>query len=318
MFDYKSKYDMKAKIISILIVLFWMGMMFTLVKDRLYRTFFLPKSSDLTPSALAAKWKDQEEWMRIVYKGIPVGAMATEIKKISQYEGYVLYSRLMFQIRFLTFTNSVLMTASAEMDEEFALTKFLVNFNMAKTSWKIRGRMDRNRLLYRVERDGSVQAGTIPLEKSSSLLDAVQSMAAKNIPLKVGHTYQIPVYDPIWNTGGGIARVYVAKKETITLGDKKFQTFRIETTLNNITTSSWVDADGRTLMRQIMPGLIMHIASREEILGQYPEFKEPVPLPGEMPLRDFSLQPAPPSSDQGGLQDIFKQMIPEEKKKDKQ
>jgi len=309
---------MKAKIISAFIILFWFGMMFTLVKDRLYRTIFLPKSSDLAPGALASKWKDQEEWMRIVYKGIPVGAMATEIKKLASDEGYLLSSRLLFQIRFLTLTNSVLMTASAELDEEFILTKFLVNFDMAKTSWKIRGRLDRNRLLYRMERDGSVQAGTIPLEKSASLLDAVHSMAAKNIPLKVGHTYQIPVYDPIWNTGGGIARVYVAKKETITLGDKKFQTFRIETTLNNITSTSWVDEDGRTLMRQIMPGVMMLAAAREEILAQYPEFRQPVPLPGDMPLREFTLKPFAPSSDQEGLQDIFKQMIPEEKKKDEQ
>jgi len=302
---------MKTKIISVLIVLFWLGMMFTLVKDRILHRVISSEPSSVEPRELAESWEDQEEWMRILYKGLRVGAMATSIKK--QEDRYDLSSRLLLEIRFLGFKSAISMKASATMDESFILRRFLVDFDMTKTSWNIKGLINEDQLFYKVTSDTGTSYGALQLDQKPSLLEAVRPLVGRRVPLKVGNVYEIPVYDPVWSTARGTAEIKIASKGNITLGDETYEAYKIETTLNNLITVSWVDEEGNTLMRQVLPEVVMHKASRAEIVAQYREFAEPVPPPDDIDLSDFKTGEQLPSASQEGLQNIFESVLDKQK-----
>jgi hypothetical protein len=281
---------MKAKIIAILIIVFWLGMMFSLFKDRIPGLRSTDDISELTGDYVAGEWKDQEECMRIIYKGVPVGAMITSIKQEEGDNGYLLTSRLFFHVQIWTFQQSVLMEAAATLDKKFILDRFQVNFDINKSASKVNGLFNNNRLWYKVTGIAGTRVGVMELEQAPSMLDAIRSLVGKRIPLKLGSVYRLPVYDPMMGGGGGVAEVKIAGKEQIVLNNERFDAFRIETSINNLTTVSWVDDNGKTLRREIIPDLIMQADSKEDITSQYEMFSRDVPPPENVSLSDFTGQ----------------------------
>ena len=300
---------MKQKIMGAAIVLFWVAMMFTLVRDRLDFSRGKGEVSELSPIALASRWQDQEEWMQLLYKGIEVGAMNITMKKRDKGPGYLLTSRLLFQIRFLSWSKSVVMNASAVLDELFILQKFLVQFRVADISSEVKGFYQKERLFFRVQRGGEASVGTLDLEHPPSLLDAVKTTVGRELPLEVGRTFTIPAYDPVWGSGQGTAEISIVSRETIILDESQYQAFRVETTLGDFTTVAWMDEEGSTLLRQVTPDLTMKRSSRSEILASYPIFRNPVPLPGPIEVKDFRVPGTGKTREPGGLLDILQDVM---------
>lgn len=307
---------MKAKIVAILIVIFWLGMMFSLFRDRIPGLRSAENISDLTADFLANEWKDQEECMRIFYKGIPVGAMVTTIQRKEENEEYLLSSRLFFQVQIWTFQQSVLMEASATLDKTFILDRFQVNFDINKSLSKVNGLFYNNRLWYKVSGIAGTSVGVRELEEAPSMLDAIRSLVGKRLPLKVGSVYRLPVYDPMLGGGGGVAEVKIARREEIVLDNEKHNTFRIETTINKLTTVSWVDKDGKTLKREIIPDLIMQADSKENIISQYNIFSREASPPEMVTLSDFTGDDMTPDMKGEDIPNIFEGLINKQNEKD--
>lgn len=279
---------MKAKIIAILIIFFWLGMMLSLFRNRIPWFRSGKDISELTPDFHSDDWRDQEECMRIFYKGMPVGAMISTIIRQDDPEGYLLTSRLFFQIQIWTFQQAVLMEASATLDKTFVLDTFQVNFDINKATSKVNGLFQNNRLWYKVSGVAGSKVGILELENAPSMLDAIRSLVGKRIPLEVGNAYRLPAYDPMMGGGGGMAEVRIAAREEIVIGNEKYNAFRIETTINKMTTISWVDEDGKTLRREIIPDLIMQAVSKDEIISQYDVFSREAQPPEKVALADFT------------------------------
>ncbi len=306
---------MKAKIIGVAITLFWLAMMSTLLKERLLVHSHSSDIMEITPVSLAANWQNQEEWMRILYKGNPVGAAMASIRKRATGDGYLMTSRLTFQSKLFGITKKVSTKASALLDKSFVLRRFAVDVEMAKISWSISGIVRGRHLFYRFKRGANETTGKIELEKPPSLLDAVRSTVGYHIPLKVGKTYRIPVFDPVWSAGGGIAEVRVVKKESLTIGDVNYKTFRVETTLNNITTVSWVSPDGKVLQRRLMPDIIMQAAPESEIVKEYPAFAQDEFTPELPGTQKFAVGKSTTTGEPGGLQKALQGMLGSKKER---
>mgnify|MGYP000869365818 FL=1 len=269
---------MKKLAIKLAIIFFWVFMMFTLVRERIFRR--APNHRDLQTAAFdaASDWRDQEEWMRIFYKGLSVGAMNVSLARDGE-AGYVFLARLLMEFKLLTFKNSIMMTIGAELDGSFILRRFAAKMRGEGKKWDIDGAYRDGRLFYRVAGEDGATAGDFEMKRPPSLLEAARANLGRNLELKAGKVYRIPVYDPIWGGGGGEAVVRVARRENIALGSEPVSAWRVETTLNNSTTIAWLDNSGATLMRQLMPDLVMRRAGRQEILALNQEFAAPIPRP---------------------------------------
>ncbi|HPB31739.1 MAG TPA: hypothetical protein PLB62_09820 [Candidatus Sumerlaeota bacterium] len=283
---------MKSRIIGILIVLFWLGMMLSLFRDSLPFGLCGRPARDLSPQALADNWQDQTEWMRIFHNGVPVGAMKSEVLRVSESEeSYMLSVRILFDIRiaFIPIARNISLTAASRLDPLFTLEDFDVHFKMARTHFNIQGHAIPEGIRYRVLQGASSAAGEIPMDTPPSLLDAVQGVMGSRLTLRKGAAWRIPVYDPIWNRSGGEARVAVIGKESIVLNHVTLDAWRIETTLNSMVSVTWVDDDGRVLMRSPMSGILMQRAEPADIMSQYPIFKEPLPRYQVAPITDYEI-----------------------------
>jgi len=308
---------MKFKIISSAIVIFWLVMMFTLVRDRLLSHAAKAVPSEVAPSLLAANWKDYEEWMDIYYKGLPIGAMTTSIRRGNEGQVYYITSRLFMELKVMSFSARVRMALGAELDDAFVLQRFLAKASAGGSDWTMSGLFYKGRLLYRIEGGGRDTVGALELEKPPSLLEAVRSTLGRSLELKVGRVYQIPVYDPIWSSGGGMAEVRVVRMESIVIGEKRYNAFRVETILNKYVSVVWLDNDGCTLMRQILPDVIMKRAEKDEVITRYKEFAVPVPLPGELSVRDFLGKESTSGGGESGLQFLLQDMMKSKDNADK-
>ena len=296
---------MKSKIISVIIVGFWLVMMFTLVKDHILM------SANMEPVNLTTEWRDQEEWMQLFYKGLPIGAIHTSIIRETPDSGYILRTRLLVRINLLGLKNDIQLVAGAIMDKAFILQKFLAQFNMNEKKWTVKGLVDEKTLYYMIDDGTGKIVSAAELQRPPSMLEAVRSTIGKNISLEVGKVYKIPAFDPIWGGGGGIIRVKVAAKEKISpsVNETPVEAYRIETTFNNMTTVSWVNESGETLMRQIFPDLFMRNAEPDAIKKKYDDFAEPIPTPGPMNLEDFSGELSGETLQGRGLQGVFEALF---------
>lgn len=302
---------MKSRIISAAIVLFWAIMMITLVRDRLFHRPQASPDSEYAASEVSAEWKNQEEWMRIFYKGLPIGAMVVSIVKNDDEQNYFLSSRLMMEFKLLAFKKSVMMAIGAEMDSAFILQRFAAKIRGEGKMWDIAGLYHEGRLLYKITSGEGATAGELEMKRPPSLLEAARSNLGRNLKLKAGKVYRIPVYDPIWGGGGGEAVVKIARREKILLGDETVNAWRVETTLNYFTTISWLDGEGNTLMRQLMPDLVMRRAGREEILALNQEFAEPASRPA-FSIRDI-MEKTPQGAPAAALPTILPNLLQGEK-----
>jgi hypothetical protein len=307
---------MKAKIVAIVIVIFWLGMMFSLFRDRIPGFHSVQNISELTSDYPATEWRDQEECMRIFYKGIPVGAMVTTIQRVEENKGYLLSSRLFFQVQIWTFQQSVSMEASATLDPTFILDRFQVNFDINKSLSRVNGLFHNKRLWYKVSGVAGTKVGVMDLKQAPSMLDAIRSLVGKRLPLKVGNVYRLPVYDPMLGGGGGTAEVKIARREEIVLDGVKYNAFRIETAINKMTTVSWVDEDGKTLKRELIPDLVMQEDSKEDIISQYNIFAREASPPEMVTLSDFTGDTLPGDMKGEELPNIFQGLLNKQNEKD--
>jgi len=300
---------MKFKIIGAAIVIFWLVMMFTLVRDRLFSHAAKTVPSEVAPALLAANWKDYEEWMGIYYKGLPIGAMTTAIRRDNEGRLYYLTSRLIMEFKVMSFSAKVNMALGAKLDDAFVLKRFLAKITTGGSDWTMSGLLFKGRLLYRIQGGGRDMVDALELESPPSLLEAVRSTLGRSLELKVGRVYQIPVYDPVWSSGGGMAEVRVVRMESIILGEKRYNAFRVEITLNKYVSVVWLDNAGRTLMRQLLPDVMMKRAEKDEIIARHREFAAPVPLPGELSIRDFLGKESTAVGGESGLQFLLQDMM---------
>jgi hypothetical protein len=300
---------MKTKIISSLIVIFWIGMMFSLFRDKIFPTYIKIDSSDISPGQLAKGWEDSEEWMNIYYQGIKVGAMMTSVIKMDYNAGYALKSRLYFQLKILGASISLSMKAAAQMNNDLILQKFRANADIAGTPWEINGIYHKEKLYFRMKNGTNINIGSFKLEKAPSLLEAVESTLSSRIKLEVGKSYRIPVYDMIWSPGGGYVDITIEKKEKIRINDTDYDAFLIQSTINEMTTYSWVDKDGKTLKRQLIPGLFMTTAMKEDVLNSFPVFDQEISVPKDLHPKDFVGKETISESSQDGIMNMITKQL---------
>jgi len=107
-------------------------------------------------------------------------------------------------------------------------------------------------LSVRIERGGARQYRVVKLARPVSLAEGLSSLYSRS-DLKIGDTYTLPVFDPIWNMQGGSMTVHVASEEKLHVDNQEVEVLRVETTMANAKTTTWVGRDGRVWKRDVPP-----------------------------------------------------------------
>ena len=270
-------------LVGAVITLFWGVMMFTLVKDRILpqRREAVLSERSVAPAALTADWHDQAEFMAVKLAGKEIGAAAATVTKVmeGQIPTYEAEFRMGIELSLVGIVRPISVRARGELDGEFALSRFHFSADLAGYKLSATGRASQDELLVQVDQGGGVNRARFQLDRRITLLEAVRPVATSRFKIKPGNTFAVPVVDPVWSMDHGTLVLTVKAPETIEVDGAKVTAFPVESRLNDQTSMSWVDAEGRTLKREVAGGLMLERTTEEKAIRLSPDISKPVEMP---------------------------------------
>lgn len=281
------------KIVGVGITLFWLVMMFTLVRGRI-----LPErrekelaSQSMEPSALTHDWKDLRETMIVRYGDTRIGSAATSV--VRTMSGYAAEVEFGLNMDLLGMPRNIGIQAVAELDRAFDLRRFHIETGLAGFDLALTGMATDEELYVQVKQGQQKRLSRYTLDRKISLLEAVSPLATRKFELKPGNRLVVPVVDPIWSLQRGMLEIRVLDRETITVMGKETQGIRIETRLNEFVSTGWVDEHGNTLKRQLAGGIVMERATEGQARAAGGLSRAALRIP-ELNPADFKRVPAEP------------------------
>ncbi len=294
---------MRATILGIVITVWWLVMMATLahrfVSDPMDRSAGPP----LDTATLAESWRDVDEWMRLTWSGLPIGMMRTVAvqetlpaepsgqaapESKTDPENATVRYRIAVLIGLEIGTLQGRLTTSALLNDRLILDRFNLTINLGAAgkdeTLRISGLARGLNLFLRLERGEALQIRTFRLSRPVALAESLRPLFGR-ADLKVGDTYTLPVFDPIWNLQGGTLSVHVAAEETLRVAGRETDVLRIETRTGSVKSTAWVDDQGR-VWKRVMPPVEMVAIDPDRALEQFP-WMETLPPPPSVTLEDF-------------------------------
>lgn len=248
---------------------------------------------DATPldtNTLADTWRDSEEWMELRWNGLPVGVLRAAARRVAEESpspsatpatapsaaGRSATSpfHVVMQTALGLGPIRLRMTASALLTEQLHLDQFQLVAETgnpekgAGTRLNIDGLVRGTTLLLRITRNEQTAFHSVALGRPVALSDSIRPLFSRT-DLKVGDSYTLPVFDPIWNMQGGTMTIRVAASETLDIAGESVETLKIETELGKMRTTTWVDELGQVRQREIPP-LLMTALTPDEALRRQP------------------------------------------------
>ena len=243
-------------ILTSVIVIFWLAMSFTLVKDRILPGLWFSDPDSLSTRALVQNWKDLKELNHIQYLSNQLGVSLMSIERTVDGE-FDVNVVVKFSLKILTEIR-IDWRSRLVLNEEFQIDRFRAIVDARGQSWDISGFATAENLYYKIKNNELETYGLMPLESPLSLREAVAPTLFKFQRLRVGDVFSIPVFDPLWNMDRGEMTLEVVSEEEVNMSDgNSLLAFRVETELGNIKNTLWIDEDGQVLKRRLMGDLIM-------------------------------------------------------------
>jgi len=300
---------MRKKLIGLAIVAWWLVMMVSLIRHS-RPGGSAPEGPPLDTATLADTWRDSDEWMELRWNQATVGIMRTSARRLpptailddqstaeaedtgENPESEPAEDR--FQVTILIGLAigpfHARATTSALLNERLILDQFSLRLNLAglagtdETELHVDGLARSTTLLVRLERGDTRQFRSVKLAHPVSLAEGLAPLYGRS-DLKVGDTYTLPAFDPVWNMQGGTLTVHVADRETLSIDGKEIETLRIETQMANLKTTTWVDETG-VIWKRRMPPLEMTAIDPDLALKRQPWMAH-LPPPPHLTLDDM-------------------------------
>lgn len=271
----------RRKIISVLIVVFWLLMMYSLLKRYVFTAIPLPQDTTFVePATLAEKDFPYEEWMRILIQDSPVGVFHSELKPRKQ--GMAMENLgemdLVMSLGLGGVAPNFILRGVVLLDEKLHLQKIRVVATLEDINWEIIGAVQNKELLYLMRRGEESFAGKINLKAQTTLLDSADNLISRKFNLIPGESYRISVFDPIWNFSAGEVIITVVDAENLPIGESEEKVYKVVTTLGNLRMLSWVTPDGRTLKRKVGEQLVMERITQQAAIAMFPELRTKLTL----------------------------------------
>lgn len=229
------------------------------------------------------RWQDVEEYMLIISKGnrglsrTPVGATATTIRRADNpTTGATYMAHFNLAGKLASLLPAATVKVAANLDKDINLTSFYGETSLGPLNLTSTGKLDGSILYILTTNGANVSKSRVPVENSISLAEALRPVLGSQMSIKSGSRISTPVLDPLTGISRGTLTVEIQDEELISVNGKEIQAFRVESSIGDIKTLMWVDAEGNTLRRQLVGNFFMERTTKEEALHQAPSLAEPV------------------------------------------
>lgn len=267
-------------IISILIVVFWLVMVYTLLNRYVFTD--LPMTADTTPikpEALTQENVQYSEWMRLFANRTPIGVFHTSLEPLRQ-KGATGYKGKMDLILSMgSRSPEISIRGLVELNENLILQRLYVVARLINVEWKIFGTVEDEEMTYLMQRDDESFVGTISIKPQTTLLDSANNLIGRRFNLIPGESYRISVFDPLWNFNAGEMVITVVGTENLIIDNEQVETYKLITTLGTFRIVSWVTRDGITIKRNIGNQLEMVKIPSNKAIAMFPELARELEFP---------------------------------------
>jgi hypothetical protein len=305
---------MWTRILSFLIVSFWLLMMLSLVKDKILPQRQALKTTRVDLAELVQEWEDTDDWFVVSNLGRSIGAMRLAIEETDRPIGFKATFNFVINLKILQKELRIFARGFVQLTNNFELDYFGVEFEAWDLEMILRGRvmgddlMQDLRLLLEVttmqlatrERaamgeavpDANVSRYVLPLERQISFLEAARPVALRELDLQPGQSYQLDVFDPIFQMKRGDYTLTVDGIDFLSTDDPNNpqKVTRVITQFGSAETLLWLDDDRRVVRRQLMPKREMYLdrITPEELAEKHKKYQQYI----EFTLQAEPLDPA--------------------------
>ena len=251
------------KLISFLIILFWLTMTFLLIHG------YAPNAGLDTEAQLLPESK--QRWMGIYLKGQKIGFTSSRFEK--EIDGYAAHEEIKMKIMVLGIMQDIYSRTSVLLSPALKVRSFKFTLNAAQ----------------KIEVDGNIRDKTLILDITTAnnksrreiMLDEAPQMTLTIIPyllqrgLKSGMKIRLPVFDPVTFSTQKML-IEIVGKEKINLNNSEIDAFRIKGDLNGLKLLMWIDKQGNELKEESPMGFTL-IAEPMEKAMKIPDIHSQVP-----------------------------------------
>jgi hypothetical protein len=153
-----------------------------------------PRMVPLDPAALATG-PSMERWMGIYYQDQPVGFSVSSETETSD-GGRLVQQRSVMRIASFGQIHRVVTAGTALVRPDGLLDRFDFLLSTDTEKLAVQGQVREREIHLDIHQRGEVQALDLPVEEPPQLLMSLPAAVARQ-PLAVGHTFEVPFFDPI-------------------------------------------------------------------------------------------------------------------------
>lgn len=209
----------------------------------------------------------QEEWFTIYQHGERTGYSHTEIRP--RPEGYGLNEELFLRLDFLGDVQDLFTKVQAKLEPDFSLKSFTFRLQAGAIHYNLSGGIEDGNLLLVSQMAGQESSQQIPLSDPIYLGSGMKSFIAQQ-HLREGNTYRLALFDPS-TLSQTMVPLRVEAKETIQIGSRKLEAYRVVLEFHGVKLKTWVSPYGEVLKEEGFLGLTMVRSDREDAVAGFAE-----------------------------------------------
>jgi hypothetical protein len=253
----------KHRGVKIAIVVFWLCMTAWLVRFEAFPEHFT-HSLEGYKSLLSRDILLMDSWMKIMFKGAPVGYTHTSMdsSESTPLIHCTINNRTDLKVRFMGESRVCTMNASVGLDSTYRLQNFSCSLGGGGFSANVNGARTSGRAFnVDIKLNGNPYNLVVDLPDDAILYSPMTAMNMKR--MKVGQEVRVPTLDPITMKKTNVIMKAV-RQESLTVAGEKCETTVLSTDYHGKQFLTWIDSTGN-VVKQVTPlGWTMEKCSAKE------------------------------------------------------
>ncbi len=234
------------------ILVLWMVMMVLLVRKTHFHEVDQVAGTPVQ-AELESVEHFQHDWMEIYLKGKKVGFSETRVSPLGK--DRLIEEKMVLVLNLMGQSSVMRMTLRAVVDTGFSLKQFQLKIDSGVVAFRVRGKVEENRLHVKVGEGDPKREHSIPLAGPLTIGSSIPAFF-KGRSLSIGDVFRFTIFDPSTLSHKEMI-VKVAARAVIPLNGKECPVFRLETSVWGQTLVFWLDEGGVLLKEEGFMGLTL-------------------------------------------------------------